>query len=884
LVSEKQKRQLLEEWNSTVSGFPRACLHELFEQQAESARRDVALVMDGRQMSYAELNERANQLAHYLKEFGVGPEVLVGIALERSFDMIVSLLAVLKAGGAYLPLDPAQPAERLAFLMEDGAVPVLITQADLRGKFPVIWTQIIELETERETIEQQPKGNPARVAVPENIAYVIYTSGSTGAPKGVMVQHLNVVSYLDWCVQSYPMPSQNGSIVHSPLVFDLTVTSIFMPLLTGQALELLPSGEEVAALARLMRRDKAISLLKVTPAHLDILCQEQAGQDSGGVESLIVGGEALMSESVRQWKKHYPQTRIFNEYGPTEATVGCCIYEAAAADTTAASVPIGRAIANAQAYVLDDHMNLLPPGISGELFVGGSGITRGYLNRPALTAERFVPDPFSRQSGTRLYRTGDLARWRTDGELEFLGRADHQVKVRGYRIEPGEIEAQLTRHAGVLQATVVVREDVPGNRNLVGYIVPTPGVVIDTASLRRHLETQLPDYMVPSAIMVMEKLPLTLNGKVNRQALPRPEKPAESYRAPRNPQEHTLCAMFSEILSQERVGIEDNFFALGGHSLQAMQLISKVQTELGIELALRALFDAPTVAELAAYLASGSISNESAFDRVLPLRKEGSLPPLFCLPAGGGLSWSYAGLMSVLEPEQPIYGLQSSLAETISLPDSVEQIARDFIQEIRRIQPHGPYHLVGWSFGGLVAHAIACQLQQENEAVPLLALLDSYPSEPGHKPEIVQDQREPEEREIVPVLAEILRFDMRHMENAELNISGLIEAARRSGHTLGLMDVGQVRRLWQMVLHHDELRRRFSPGKFHGELLLFAATEGRAVPQSPERWRPYVNSIEVHELQCHHTEMTDPGPLSIIGRAIQQHLLRVQKSLTSFVA
>lgn len=618
LLPPAEQHRLLRAWNDTRADYPRQqCFHHCFAAQAEQTPEAIAASYAGGKLTYAELNRRANQLAHHLEALGVGPETLVGICVERSIEMMVGLLGILKAGGAYLPLDPTYPPERLAFMLSDAQALVLLTQERLKPKFPRISNapdgghpdpKILCLDTDWPLISRASAHPPVSGVLPDNLAYVIYTSGSTGKPKGTMVSQRGLLNYLSWCVKAYAIAAGQGAPVHSSLGFDLTITGLFAPLLVGRTVTLLPEEQGAEALTIALRQGRDFSLVKLTPAHLELLDQQlQPEEAAGRTQSFIIGGEALRGESLAFWQKHAPATRLINEYGPTETVVGCCIYEIPAESSPAGAVPIGRPIANTQLFVLDRYLQPTPIGVPGQLYIGGDGLARGYLNRPELTAEKFIPHPFSAEPGARLYQTGDLARYRPDGQLEFLGRLDHQVKIRGFRIELGEIEAALGQHPTVREAVVLAREDVPGQKRLVAYVVSkgeTPGSYV--ADLRHFLQTRLPDYMIPSAFVWLKTLPLTSNGKVDRRALPAPTQIrlelATANVAPRSPLEQTLVAIWSDILGLSSIGIDDDFFELGGHSLLATQLISRLRDAFQVELPLRYIFEARTIASLAEQL------------------------------------------------------------------------------------------------------------------------------------------------------------------------------------------------------------------------------------------------------------------------------------------
>jgi amino acid adenylation domain-containing protein len=595
--------RLLREWNDTAVAFPQVCAHELFEQQVARDPHAIAVVFEGRQVSYQELNERANRLARLLRGRGVGPDVLVGVGLERTPDMVVALLATWKAGGAYVPMDPAYPPERLSFMIEDAQTLVLLTEEKFRGLFSSVGHKAIYLDSDRSTTEQGDGTNLDPVARPVDLAYVIYTSGSTGRPKGAMIHHRGLVNYLTWAIRAYRVGRGSSVPVHSSISFDLTVTSLYTPLLAGGTAELLPDDFGAQQLLAALLRASDRSLVKITPAHLDLLgAQLEPRQLAGLTRTFVIGGENLLAERLESWRDYAPQTRLINEYGPTETVVGCCVHELRPEDPRAGSVPIGRPIANTQLYVLDENLQLVPPGVMGELYIGGVGVARGYLNRPELTAERFLDDPFSAVPGARLYKSGDLARYRPDGILEFFGRADDQVKIHGYRIELGEIEAALSAHPDVKSCAVLAREDELGAKKLVAYLVVKSSREPATSELRAFLNESLPEYMVPAQFVVLDTLPLTSNGKIDRKALPAPsgETVAEGKGGPpRTQTQKKIVDIWHSLLRIGGIGIEDDFFDLGGHSLAATALMQKLRTTFGVELKLASLFDSPTVAGLA---------------------------------------------------------------------------------------------------------------------------------------------------------------------------------------------------------------------------------------------------------------------------------------------
>jgi amino acid adenylation domain-containing protein len=603
LLAEAEKRQLLVEWNDTRTDYASAvgCIHELFEQRAEEAPHAVALCFGEQALSYGELNERANRLAHYLRRLGTGPEVLVGICLERSIEMVVGLLGILKAGGAYVPLAPTHPKERLALMLDDAQVKVLLTQESLLAQLPEHKATKICLDRDWTMIVEESAAHAPGRALPRNIAYVIYTSGSTGRPKGVAVSHSNLAHSTLARISHYDEPV-SAFLLLSSFAFDSSLAGLFWTLSQGGMLVIPEEGahQDPTHLARLIDRHSISHLLSL-PALYALLLEQAADGQLSLLRTVIVAGENCPPSLVERHRERLPQALLFNEYGPTEATVWSSVYDCGAYKE-GRSVPIGRPVANTRIYILDSHLQPVPIGVVGELYIGGDGLARGYFNHPALTAERFIPDPFGDIPGTRLYKTGDMARYLEDGNVEFTGRNDFQVKIRGYRIELGEIETAIAQHPAIKEAVVAAREVAPGNKRLVAYIVAQGEDTPTTRQLREFLKEKLPEYMLPASFMLLDELPLTATGKIDRNALPVSEAGVEaedSPLAPRTAVEEVLARIFAGVLSLERVGINDNFFEAGGHSLLATQVASRVREAFQMEMALRKIFEEPTVAGLA---------------------------------------------------------------------------------------------------------------------------------------------------------------------------------------------------------------------------------------------------------------------------------------------
>ncbi|MBT2235816.1 non-ribosomal peptide synthetase, partial [Nonomuraea sp. NEAU-A123] len=591
VLDEVERRLVLEGWNATAVEVGGVSVVELFEGQVARRPDAVAVRSGGVAVSYAGVEERANRLAQVLVGEGVGVESVVGVCLGRGVDLVVALLAVWKVGAGYLPIDPGLPVERVAFMLADSGAVLTVTSAEIAEELPAGGGRMLVLDDALTVmrLSMASAERPERHVVGDQIAYVIYTSGSTGRPKGVVVTQAGLANYVGWAAGFYGVGV--GSVLHSSVAFDLTVTGLWVPLVLGAEV-VVSEGGGVDGLVGVLSEGLGLGLVKVVPAHLSLLA-EVVSSDVG--RTWVVGGEVLSGGLVRSWLARSPGSVVVNEYGPTETVVGCCVFEASV--EVGESVPIGRPIANCRLYVLDGWLRPVPPGVAGELYIAGVQVARGYVGRPGLSAERFVACPF--ELGGRMYRSGDVVRWGVDGDLEFLGRADEQVKIRGFRVEPGEVQAVVAAHPLVAQAAVVAREDVPGDVRLVAYVVGADGVA---DLVRRFVVERLPEYMVPSVVVALEALPLTSNGKLDRGALPVPEQGVGGGRVPVTVREGLLCQAFAEVLGLSVVGVDDDFFALGGHSLLAVRLVSRVRALLGVELGLSVLFEAPTVAALAARL------------------------------------------------------------------------------------------------------------------------------------------------------------------------------------------------------------------------------------------------------------------------------------------
>lgn len=888
ILAPEEHSSMVTDWQSVSEKIPHACLPEQFEKQAALRPDAIAVVYENQELSYAELNERANRLARMMISEGVGPEQFVALALPRSLEMAVGLLAVLKAGAAYLPLDPDYPADRIAFMLKDAQPAFIMTNTKAANHIPPVENvpKIVLDDPElAEKLNTYPAGNPknkdrTQPLSPLNTAYVIYTSGSTGVPKGVMIPHQNVTRLFAATEHWFRFSSGDIWTMFHSYAFDFSVWEIWGPLLHGGRLVIVPHhvSRSPEAFLRLLVKE-GVTVLNQTPsAFYQFMQAEREQPDLGQALSLryvIFGGEALELSRLEDWYNRHPENRpqLINMYGITETTVHVSYIEL---DRSMAALRanslIGCGIPDLGVYVLDERLQPVPPGVAGELYVSGAGLARGYLGRPGLTSERFIADLFG-PPGTRMYRTGDVARLRADGSLDYVGRADHQVKIRGFRIELGEIEAALVQHPQLEDAAVIVREDQPGDKRLAAYVIPSEET-FDTAELRRYAAERLPDYMVPAAFVTMKELPLTPNGKLDRKALPAPDfAAAVTGRGPRTPQEEILCDLFMEVLHLPRVGIDDRFFDLGGHSLLAVQLMSRIREALGVELSIGNLFEAPTVAGLAERLEMGS--SQSALDVLLPLRTSGDKPPLFCVHPAGGLSWCYAGLMTNIGTDYPIYGLQArGIGQREELPKTLDDMAADYIKQIRTVQPKGPYHLLGWSLGGNVVQAMATQLQNQGEEVSLLVMLDAYPNH------FLPIKEAPDDEEALIALLALGGYDPDSLGEKPLDFEAAIEILRRDGSALASLDETVILNLKNTYVNSVGILGSYKPKTFRGNVLFFRST---IIPEwfdpiEPDSWKPYINGqIEQIDIDCRHKDLCQPEPLAQIGKVLAVKLEELNK-------
>jgi amino acid adenylation domain-containing protein len=707
------------------------CVHHLFEAQAALTPEAIAAKFEDRQSTYQELNQRANQLARYLRCRGVGPETLCGIYVERSLEMLVGTLGILKAGGAYVPLDPTYPQERLDFMINDTRMPVLLTTQEVMERLPARLPQMLRLDSEWEIIAKQDTNKPEVEMFVDNPAYVIYTSGSTGRPKGVMLPHRSLVNLLSWHSQHQPLACAARTLQFASLSFDVSFQEIFSTLCRGGTLILIPERirRDARALWQLLINE-SVERLFLPPVWLQQLAEVAASQDGtpGHLREIITAGEQLrITPQIARLFERLGGCTLHNHYGPSESHVVTAYTLAGPVSGWPILPPIGRAIPNTQTHILDEQLQPVPAGEIGELYIGGAGLARGYLNRAELTAGRFIPDTLSKKAGARLYNTGDQARYLPDGNVEFLGRSDHQIKIRGYRIEPAEIETGLSHHPLVREVVVIARENMSGDKRLIAYLATKKSSVLLGSELRDFLRERLPEHMIPSAFVFLDALPLTPSGKVDRRALPAPDQQRpqlkQAFKAPDSQLEVELKQIWEDLLGIQPIGVRDNFFELGGDSLLAVNLLVKIHEVFGKNLSASILIREATIEYLAGVIASSS--EVESWSTVVEINAGGAQTPFFLVHDIGGDVFGFGPLARLIGPDQPFYGLQARGLDGIQEPfTQMEAMAAYYVEEILKLQPDGPYLLGGYSLGGVIAFEMAQQLHGQGRRVAFLAVLD----------------------------------------------------------------------------------------------------------------------------------------------------------------
>ncbi|MGW0330969.1 amino acid adenylation domain-containing protein [Streptomyces sp. NPDC003011] len=867
-----RERTVLAEVNDTARDLPRETIVSLFEARAAATPDAPAVTAAGETLDYAELDARADRLARRLAGAGVAPGDRVAVLQERSIDLVVSTLAVLKAGAAYVPLDVRSPQPRLELIVERTGCGVLLTDKALAGTEFRHAARVLVVDADEDAAAVAAcDPAPLRLGLhPDQLAYLMYTSGSTGEPKGIGITHANVVAL---AADERWHTGHERVLLHSPYAFDASTYEIWGTLLGGGLLVVAPPGQLDAVRLRRLTEDEGLTAVFLTTALFNLLAEEDPAC-FGALAEVWTGGEQVSPPAFRRVLDACPDTTVVHVYGPTEATVYATCVPLRGSARVGRSIPIGRPMDNTRAYVLDERMRPVPTGVPGELYLAGAGTARGYAGLPAMTAERFVADPFG-AVGERMYRTGDVVRWDAEGYLDFVGRADHQVKIRGLRIELGEIESALRGQPQVAQTLVTVREPRPGDKKLVAYVVPQPGA--DTAGLRDLVARQLPDYMVPSAFVYLSELPLNANGKVDRAALPDPDFSASAQgRGPRDPREELLCRLWAEVLRLDRVGIDDNFFELGGDSIVSLQLTSRVRAVFGVDLSNRAVFEAPTVAAMTDLLSAGGRRDDS-FDVVLPLRTGGDAAPLFCLHPVGGVSWMYSGLMRYVDGAHPVYGIQArGLAREEPLPASVPEMADHYVERIQEVQPSGPYHLLGWSMGAILAHEVAARLQARGERVGLLANLDQVPMSAE---ELGGEYVAADEQKVLLALLDFVGRDPRTLGAGPLVHEEVMAVLRAEGSALATFDEEHILRIGAVNNNNWSLTVGYEPAVFDGDVLLLVATRDEdETPQAKKdrsvtRLRRFVTGeVEVREIDCEHRQLLQAGPVAEVGRILQERL------------
>ncbi|WLI75811.1 amino acid adenylation domain-containing protein [Kosakonia sp. H02] len=856
LLSSEQRAHLLHIGNDTFFDVPPMTLAQRFAQQVAETPQRIAISCGDEQLTYQELDACANALAHSLQQRGVKMEHGVAVLMERSLSLVIGILAVVKAGGFYVPLRTSDPFERWQHITH--AMDVRVALVDERHSDTALPAGVQALTVNNATT-QADAPMIATAVTPHHLAYVMFTSGSTGQPKGIAITQDNVLVFAR--DRRWRGSQHQRILLHSAYAFDASTYELWSALLNGHQAVIVPGDALDLSLITSTIIDRQVSAAFLTSG-LFCLMAEEAWQCLGQLRVVYTGGDKISASAVQSVRAHWPDLEVVNGYGPTETTTFVADYPVTQADFPYLDVPIGRELDNTQLYVLDNFLQPVPEGVPGELYVAGRGLARGYANHRGLSAAHFTADPFG-PAGSRMYRTGDIVKRRRDGALNFVSRGDQQVKIRGFRIEPGEIEIVLKRHAAVQQIAVIPHQDAGGNKHLVAYVVPTMQEEALCDALQQFAREHLPDFMVPAAIVLLPALPLNANGKLAIPMLPKPDFRAQVGRQPQTEREKWLAEKFSELLKVESLSIDSSFFAMGGHSLLAARLITQIDRVLQVKLTIRDLFEHPTVALLAKRLESNQRS--SVLDVMLPLQPMGNKLPLFCLPPGGGLSWSYAGLIPYLGEQQPIYGLQASRLSSGQAQSSIHDIAKAYLAEIYKVQPEGPYALLGWSFGCHLAHEIATLLQKEKKEVSTLILVDGYPLGALYRQTVRSDEESLRAlfealTGAVPQDAQMLTVDelQRHLSTME--------------HPLADMEPVVYARILAEFRDAPALLAAFTPGRYDGDVLFFKA-EYRHVDEDdydPQLWANYINgNIIAHTVSSTHDSMFSAEALKTIGPVLQ---------------
>jgi amino acid adenylation domain-containing protein len=869
-LSDQATNQQIQ-WNNTRAEYPSdKCVHQLVEERAQCAPESIAAEQGERRLTYRELTERANQLAHLLGSRGVGADVPVGVCLPRSPELLVALLGVMRAGGACLPLDPDYPKDRLAYMLDDSQAPVLITNSEFLPAFGPEKRKTVLLDS-LQVLEGQSRQNVSPLATPDNLAYVIYTSGSTGKPRGVLLTHRGLVNHNVAAIQLYGITPTDRVMQFASISFDIAIEEMWPTWIAGATLvnraskALMGSSELLGWI-----QEQQITVLNLPTAYWHELVGELAESKRRmpeNVRLVIVGGEKASNATYKSWLQcGGDRVRWINTYGPTEASVIATSFEPDQTKPIPDNLPIGKPIANTEIYILNENLQAVAAGEPGELHIGGPGVARGYLNRPEMTAAKFIANPFKKDGNERLYKTGDSARFLPDGSIEFIGRTDFQVKIRGYRIELGEIEAVLEKCPGVRECVVIARED-DGTKRLVGYVVGSAEQAVSTGDLRDFLAERLPEYMVPGDFVLLKALPLTPNGKVDRRALPAPpatrSTEGRQVVAPRDAVESQLVKIWEQVLGKRPIGVGDNFFELGGHSLLAVRLMGRVEKAFGQQLPLTALVQAPTIQQFADLVRRDASSE--LWSSLIPLQAEGSEPPLFFVHGLGGTVLRFHELAQRMRPDQPFYGIQArGLSGKEPCLNCVDDMAEYYLEQLRGVQPEGPYFLGGYSFGGLVALEMARRLIEAGQVVGLLALVDTYPGAP---------------KSTSSLLGTFFTL------SAEQKVAYVKKRVRR--YRKGIkrrVDLLSMPRPLKMVREAcAAAERNYSPRAYPGKIVLFRASEKalRGLDDPQGGWSQYAAAgLEIHEVDADHGNILNEPQVQHLSAAIRAAMKQAQATLS----
>ncbi|RJQ44371.1 MAG: amino acid adenylation domain-containing protein [Nitrospiraceae bacterium] len=869
ILSDTERKMILEEWSGgTDEPQSTTSIHELFEAQVERTPDAVAVVFEDQQLTYLQLNNRANQLAHYLRKLGVGPEMLVGICEERSLEMVVGLLGILKSGGAYVPLDPDYPQERLNLIVNDTKIPVLLTHSHLSARISLMKGKVVLLDSDWNDIARESEDNPPNRSTPDNAACIFYTSGSTGTPKGAVIQHGALVHFTKAVISQYGLRPSDRVLQFASINFDASAEEIYPCLAIGSTL-VLRTNDMLTNRDFLDRCDRwKLTVLSLPTAYWHILTQGLETENlliPSSVRLVIIGGERALPDRLSLWQQFAgPRIRLLNTYGPTEATVVATLFDLTSWNLPgeAKEIPIGRPTPNTKIYILDTFLQPVPVGVPGELYIGGNSLAREYLNRADITSEKFIPNPFENGEGSRLYKTGDLARYLPDSLIEFIGRIDHQVKIRGFRIELGEIESRLRQHPAIKEAVVVAREERPGERKVVGYVVPRQITADLIPELRVFLAKSLPDHMNPSAFVMLNALPLTPNNKIDLKALPAPErnivKHDRTYMPPRNSLEMILTKIWEKVLDVRPVGIRDNFFEIGGHSLLAVRLISEIKKSTGKNFPVISIFQSQTVERLAELFCQEHKSEQ--LSPLNPFQPAGSKPPLFWV-----YGWQcYSFLSQSLGMDQPFYGFFNQ--EKYGRPvyyNTIEEIAALYLQEMRDVQLQGPYFLGGYCFGGMIALEMAQQLCKEGNEVPFLFLIElpseCLPADPSQNHN-TSSRKSSSASRALSVLKKLIHFSFPEKaeyisKNTRFIFRRILSRGKNSLKTARCMVYAarkqplpyNLRHFYLMKLYANAINN-YTPRPYPGKVILIRAEKGSYT--SRQNWSSLASGgVEIHTVQ-----------------------------------